>query len=154
MIIRNNRLSITVIITTNLLGLLFYYSPISLYGYWTDTFFILTVILLTFLFSSQIESGLLRKALKALSIINLIIISFVSFSLFNGVVPVHFISKGHFADNNTYGYFLERGNLGATNGCYGEVQYYKQISWIPFLEFKIGTDTCSSLDYDSIINGA
>jgi len=152
--IKKKRIALLLVLATNLFGLLFYYSPISLYGYWTDTFFALTVILITFLFSRKAESGSLKKALKTLSAINLSVISFVSFNLFNGIIPVRFISKGHFADNDTYGYFIERRNLGLTSGCYGEVQYYKQISWIPFLELKIDTDYCSSLDYESIVNGA
>ena len=67
-------------------------------------------------------------------------------------MPVHFIPKGHFFEKDIYGYFIERGNLGALNGCFGEVQYYKEISWLPFMEFRTETDRCSALDYDYIIS--
>ncbi len=151
---KNNRNIIqAIVVIMNSLGILFYYSQVSLYGYWSDTFFLLLTIIVTFLLLKQVKLKLLQSVLKTLCIFNLIVIFFVSFSFFYGIVPVHFIPKGHLEDKNTYGYFIERGNFGLIDGCYGEVQIHKQISWLPFLEFKIETNECSSMDYNSIING-
>lgn len=143
----------TVVLITNIVGLLCYYSPISLYGYWSDTFLLLAIITGTFFLLKQVESKLLKTALKTLSVINFIVISYAAFSIFRGIVPVHFIPTGHCHDKDTYAYFIERGNLGLTNGCYGEIQYHRQISWLPFLEIRIETVGCSPLEYDNIING-
>lgn len=144
----------TGVIITNIVGLLFYYSPISLYGYWSDTFLLLAIIIGTFFLLKQVESKLLKIALKTLSVINFIIVSYTAFSIFHGIIPVHFIPIGHCHEKDTYAYFIERWNLGLTNGCYGEIQYHKQISWLPFLEIRIETVGCSTLDYDNIIKGA
>jgi len=150
----NKYVLLVVIVTTNILGLLFYYSPLSLYGYWSDTLFLLAISIGTILLLKRIENKRIRSGLKTLCNVNFFAIVFTAFSIFKGIVPVHFIPNGQFQDKDSYAYFIERGDLGLTNGCYGEIQYHKKISWLPFLEIRYETNDCSSLDYESIVNGS
>ena len=139
------------IIIANVLAILFFYSPISLIGYWTDASFLLSISLTTLLFLKYIESNTLRGVLKGACYISLIALTINSFG-FNGLMSVHLIPKGHYEDKETYAYFLERGNLGLLNGCYGDIEYHKRITWLPILEIKYETNYCSSMDYISIVN--
>ncbi len=150
---RINSLILTIVVILNIMALLFYYSPISLYGYWPDTLFLLIKIIITLFLLKQIKNKFIKTTLKTISIINLVIVCITSFSLYHFLVPVHYIPAGYFEDKKTYAYFIERGNLGITNGCYGEIQYNKQILWLPFIEIKTETDNCSTITYENIING-
>lgn len=142
-----------IILVLNIFGLLFYFSTISLCGYWSDNILLLVISCITFYYSKLIINILITKFLQILSIICLIFICLTSFSFFHGIVPVHYIPAGSFEDKTVHAYFIERGNLGSTNGCYGEIQYNRQIKWLPFLEIKIETDNCSYLTYKNIIYG-
>lgn len=144
-------LSLTIL---NILGIAFYFSPVTLYGYWSDAIFLLTISLLTFIFLRQLQVEFIKTTLLIICIFNFLILSYNTLSIFHGIVPVHLIPHGHYQDKNTYAYFVGRGNSGLTSGCYGEIQYHKKISWFPILEVKYETEYCSQMDYNSIVNGA
>jgi hypothetical protein len=143
---------ISILIVTNVLAMFFYYSPISLYGYWTDAVFLLTASLTTIGVMRKHKINMISKVLKVVSMMNLIALVFTSISVFHGLLPVRIIPKGHFEDNDTYAYFLGRGNLGIIGRFYGEIQYHQQIPWLPILELRIAT-AYSEMDYDDIMNG-
>lgn len=142
---------IVFIIVLNLLGSFFYYSPISLFGYWSDALFLILVCLLSFFLIKRIDNPRVFNWLRAVFTINLLLVVFNSISIFNGVVSVHRLPTVQNGNDHTYGYFIERGNLGLTNGCYGEIQYHRQIEYLPFLEFNYETNECSDLDVKSLI---
>jgi hypothetical protein len=53
--------------------------------------------------------------------------------------------------NNEYGYFISRGNSGITSGCYGQVHFFKKVSFLPFLEIRTEIVKCSDLPYECYI---
>ena len=147
-----NKIKKTIIALT-ILGNILFYSPITLYGYWSDTFFLLTTIAITFYLITKIEIKLFKVIIVRINYFNIFIICFNSLSLWHGILPVHKIPKGRLAEKDEYGYFIERGNLGISNGCYGIVQHHKAIPFFPLLEIRVNTDSCSPLDYNNIITG-
>lgn len=141
------------IISINIFATFIYYSPISFYGYWTDALFLISTLTITLINLRNIQNKKTKGVLRIICVANLIVGLFTSLSIWHGLLPVHLIPKGHFQDKEEYGYFIERGNQGILNGCYGEIQYHRQIKWFPILEIKVETDECSSLDYNMLING-
>lgn len=140
-----------IIISLYLISLFFYFSPISFYGYWTDAVFLVLTVFGVFIFRNRIAYSFLRESLYLVSLFSLLAVAFNTLSIFHGITPVHFIPKEKLS-NECYAYFIKRGNLGATNGCFGEIQYHQQVAYLPFLEVKIETDDCSALDYMSIMS--
>ena len=65
-------------------------------------------------------------------------------------IPVERIPKDK--KNQEYGYFISRGNLGATSGCYGQVHFFKQVPFFPFLERRIKVIKCSDLPYECYLH--
>lgn len=141
------------IVTLNCLAALLYYSPVTLYGYWADVIFLFSVAALTLFLVKRIFNGMLRVILSLGSVVNLIALVFATFSFWGFILRVHFIPAGESDETSTYAYFLERGNSGLTSGCYGEIQYHRKVEQLPFLEIKCDVDTCSEVDYNTLIDG-
>jgi hypothetical protein len=140
------------LVTANLLAIVFFYSPVTIYGYWSDGFFLALIMFLTSLSWKYLQKNVLKRTILTVYTFNCMAIIFSSISIWHGVTPVHYIPKGQYFDKNTYAYFIERGNTGLTSGCLGQIQYHRQILWLPILEIRIKIDDCSSMDYDSIMN--
>ncbi len=126
-----------------------FYSPITLYGFWSDNVFLIICAFISIMILWSSRMKIIARLLLAIGFLNLVAVVFSSLSLFYGILPVHFIPIGKLSDKNVYAYYLERGNTGITSGCYGEVQYHKRISWLPLLEQEIDTDECAQMDYDT-----
>lgn len=147
---RKNKLITLVIL--NIFAIISYYTSISLYGYWTDFFFLILTVIFILKYSKEIKNNIFRRFIKIICIINIVFSVFTSFSFYHVILPVHHIPKGFYYDKEEYAYYLERGNYGLLSSCFGEVQYFKQIPYLPFLEIKIDTDKCCWIDYKGYIN--
>lgn len=142
----------SIIILLTIIGNLLFYSYVTLYGYWTDTLFLLVTVAISLYLLKPVTVKFVKTSIKIISYFNIFIICFNSFNIWHGILPVHFIHKGHFKDNEEYAYFIESVNTGLTSGCYGVIQYHKTIKAFPLLEINIETDHCSQLNYNDIIN--
>lgn len=140
------------ILSLTIIGNLLFYSSVTLYGYWTDTVSLIATLVISLYLLRPITLKLFKIIIKTVSYFNIFIVCFNAISIWHGILPVHLIPKGHYKDKEEYAYFIERGNTGLTNGCYGVIQYHKTIKSFPLLEIKLETDDCSQLDYNYLIN--
>lgn len=148
---------ISLLVVLNVLGMVFFYSPISLYGYWTDFIVLMVISIVTLMLIKRTKPPILKIALLVTATGNIFVILIMTFSFWDGIVPVHKIPPSHVYQDDVrfenYSYFVERGNFGLLSKCFGEIHYCKRLKAIPFIEYRYEVQPCSVLDYEYIMYG-
>lgn len=124
-----------------LVSIAFFFGTISLVGWYADAIFLALTSIGLLAIIQELDLNGLRPLLTVISGLLLVLTVLSSIS----AAPVKPVPED--PESQEYGYFLSRGNLGATGGCYGDVHYFKQISLLPILERRTSIIDCSRLPY-------
>lgn len=137
---KNNHQLILILSLFWMLACAFFFGPVSWVGWYIDAVFLATASLLLYGFSYALEAWK-KRTIKLLSLISIFCVIWSTLTAF----PVKRVPSKTSQDE--YGYFISRGNTGATSGCFGQVQYFKP--WHPevFLEIKTTKIECSRMPY-------
>jgi hypothetical protein len=139
------RFIIILIIFFWFISITFFFGSISIVGWYADSLFLALTTSSLFMMIKKMRNWL-RRMVYGISIMLLIAIAWSTITS----VPVERIPKNK--KSQEYGYFISRGNLGATSGCYGQVHFFKQVPFFPFLERRIKVIKCSDLPYECYLH--
>ncbi|MCB0541473.1 MAG: hypothetical protein KDE33_28460 [Bacteroidetes bacterium] len=128
-----------------LVSIILFWGSISLVGWYADALFLILTTSFLLLIRKKM-SGWRKRLISTISAITLLAFAWSMITS----IPVKKIPTEK--DSMEYGYFISRGNLGLTSGCYGQVHFYKKISYLPFLEIRTKIVKCSNLPYECYLN--